>query len=94
MNSKPELKDLVPTRKGRKEEPPKLDYWMIEIIDGIMNLALSKLASAYNHRPDIIRKVMNGRNRHEPLGQIQLIKDRLQEIRDFYDEQIKSGLGE
>jgi len=76
---------------SEKTETPELDYWMVEILKEAMSAwAFRKthwkggLPGEYARGTDAFRMT--------PLGQYELINERLNEIRVHYDKMIQKGL--
>ena len=72
------------------EEEPKLDYWMISILRKGLKLERARLTSRYNEA--YVRAKLKEKNEFNPIGQTQVILDRLNEIQVYYDEEVKKGL--
>ena len=73
-----------------ENETPKLDYWMIGILEECAKTEIKRLSSWFN--PAYVKRHLEGRNEYDNFGQIQLILDRLNEMRTHYDNEIKDGL--
>ena len=86
----PKVKALLGALHGTKREipRPKLDYWMIDIL----KKAMTKWASA--KKCPLLGENLRGTSafKFTELGQFELIRERLNEIQQHYDEEIKEGL--
>lgn len=71
-------------------EEPKLDYWMVGILEECAKTEIKRLSSRWSS--GYVEKRLEGRNKFDNFGQIQLILDRLNEIRTHYDKEIEDGL--
>ena len=84
-------KGAKPRSEPMKENnTPKLDYWMMGLLIKAVDIQMRKVSSKYPR--DYIESAIEDRNQWNPLGQLQVIKDRLNEIQLHYDEEIKEGL--
>lgn len=72
------------------DETPKFDYWMIGILEECAKTEIKRLSSRFN--PAYVERHLKERNEYDNFGQIQLILDRLSEMRAYYDNEIKDGL--
>jgi len=72
-------------------EEPKLDYWMVGILEECAKTEIKRASSSFP--ASYVKAQLEGRNEFGVLGQLQLILDRLNEIKTHYDNEIKVGLG-
>lgn len=69
---------------------PKIDYWMVALLRKSVDTQMVKVSSKYP--PEQIAEAIEKRNEYNPLGQLQVIQDRLNDLQLFYDNEIKEGL--
>lgn len=66
------------------EEKPELDYWMLEILgEALHKHKVRNLSQPY---------ASDSRSRYNPIGRINLVLDRLEEIQEYQQRIIESGL--
>ena len=70
-----------------KDKTPKLDCWMVGILEECAKTEIKRASAAYP--VDYVKIARENRNKFDVLGQLQLIMDRLNEIRTHYDEEIE-----
>lgn len=66
----------------------KFDYWMLEVIEE----ALKTLEKEKCRTTKGKRMFKENKNRYNPLGRIRVIEDRIQEIREVFDKEMKEAL--
>lgn len=71
---------------------PTIDYWMIALLRKATNMLMVKETSKYSNYTEYIRIAIEERNQWNPIGQLQVIQDRLNELQLFYDSEIKESL--
>jgi len=71
---------------------PKIDYWMVELLRKSVNTQMQKETSKYSGQPEYIMKAIEERNEWNPIGQLQVIQDRLNDLQLFYDNEIKEEM--
>lgn len=76
----------------KENDKPEIDYWMVALLRKSVNTQMQKETSKYSSNPEYIEKAINDRNEWNPIGQLQVIQDRLNELQLFYDNQIKEWL--
>lgn len=72
------------------DEQPKLDYWMLGIIEESVKTEIKRVGSRFGAA--YVRGQLGCRNKWTNLGQLQLILDRMNEMRIHYDNEIKGAL--
>ncbi|MHA2380101.1 MAG: hypothetical protein ACXADS_12575 [Candidatus Thorarchaeota archaeon] len=70
---------------------PTFDYWMIGILKECTKTEIKRAGSGFPAK--YIVAALEKRNKHNDLGQLQLILDRLDEIQQYYDNEIQEALG-
>jgi hypothetical protein len=71
-------------------EEPKIDCWMIPLLKASVKMNLTKANSVWGIK--YVNEQRVRKNKYNPIGQLQIIMDRLNELQEFYDNQIKEGL--
>jgi len=59
-------------------EEPKIDYWMLSLLRKAIDTQMRKVSSKYPSKD--IEAAIETRNECNPLGQLQVIHDRLNEL--------------
>lgn len=72
---------------------PRIDYWMLPLIRKSVNTQMKKETSKYSGNTEYIRLSIEKRNEYNPIGQLQVILDKLNDIQMFRDNRIKEALG-
>ena len=79
---------------NKEKTEPKLDYWMIPLLKKSINTQMQKETSKHSSHPEYIQKAINDKNEWNPIGQLEIIRIRLNNLQLFYDNEIKRGLEE
>lgn len=69
------------------DEQPELDYWMLGILDECAKTEIKRLSSRWSAK--YVKNQLEARNKWTPLGQLQVIRDRLNEMRVHTDKKVK-----
>ena len=72
------------------EEEPGLDYWMVPVLREAISRQMMKATKGYNAK--YIEREIRKKNPWNPIGQLQIISEKLNDIQLFKDEMIKRGL--
>ena len=91
---------LLKVFHGRPKEPwkqpqwpkdrPRLDYWMLSLLRRATMDRLQKLTIKLDE--PYVREQIERRNQFNPIGQLQVIADRLNEIQEFDSRTIQEAL--
>lgn len=72
------------------DKEPELDYWMLEVLDRCVKTEIKMFSSRWGG--EYVKNRLEGRNEWDKFGQLQVIRDRLNEMRMHVDMRIKDAL--